>query len=59
MAEIENGFVSRSFLRSVWADEYAAFQESPAEADLLARLQRWAALDAEQKRKGSTRSPVR
>lgn len=43
MAEADSGFVSRAFLRSVWASDYAAFQDSPAEAELLARLRRWAA----------------
>ena len=43
MLDSLNAFVTPSFLRSVWNAEYAAFKDSPAEAALLDRLQRWAA----------------
>lgn len=42
MADLINAFVSKAYLRSVWNLEYGAFQNSPQEAALLQRLQRWA-----------------
>lgn len=43
MLDSQNAFVTPTFLRSVWNDEYEAFKNSPAEAALWDRLQRWAA----------------
>lgn len=43
MVDIQNSFISKSFLRSVWAHEYETFKDSPQEAELLERLKRWAA----------------
>lgn len=43
MADIQNSFISKSFLRSVWAHEYETFKDSLEEAELLERLKRWAA----------------
>ena len=43
MSEIQNSFISKSFLRSVWAHEYETFKDSPEEAELIERLRRWAA----------------
>jgi hypothetical protein len=37
-----NSFLSFTFLRSVWADEYAAFADTPAEEALMDRLRNWA-----------------
>ncbi|MGQ0445334.1 MAG: hypothetical protein ACT4O2_09470, partial [Beijerinckiaceae bacterium] len=41
MADLVNSFVSKAFLRSVWALEFAAFKGSEEEAALEARLKRW------------------
>lgn len=43
MGDIQNSFISKSFLRSVWAHEYETFKDSPQEVELLERLKRWAA----------------
>lgn len=43
MQDLQNAFVTRSFLRSVWALEFEAFKNTPEEATLLDRLKRWAA----------------
>jgi len=43
MTPAPNSFLNPTFLRSVWADEYAAFRDTPAEAALLERLRNWAA----------------
>ena len=43
MADLYRSFISKSFLRSVWALEYEAFKGSPEETALLERLRRWAA----------------
>jgi hypothetical protein len=43
MSELQQSFISRSFLRSVWAHEFETFKDSPEEADLVDRLRRWAA----------------
>lgn len=40
---IQNSFISKSFLRSVWSHEYETFKDSPEEVELLERLRRWAA----------------
>lgn len=45
MGEPNNSFISRSFLRSVWAHEYESFRDSLEESELLGRLKRWAARD--------------
>lgn len=45
MLDSQNAFVTPTFLRSVWTVEYDAFKDSPAEAALWDRLQRWAARD--------------
>lgn len=42
MPELRNSFLSKSFLRSVWAHEYETFKDSDEELALLHRLQRWA-----------------
>ncbi len=39
----QNSFLSPTFLRSVWADEYLAFQNTAKDTTLLERLQNWAA----------------
>lgn len=41
MAELFNSFISKAFLRSVWALEFEAFKDSEEEAALSERLQRW------------------
>ncbi len=41
MRDLQEGFVTRSFLRSVWALDYEAFKDSQEETDLLQRLNRW------------------
>ena len=43
MLDSRNAFVTPSFLRSVWDDEFDAFRNSEAEAALIARLERWSA----------------
>ena len=43
MNEFTNSFISKTFLRSVWAHEYETFKESPEEAELIERLSRWVA----------------
>ena len=42
MTGIENTFLSKSFLLSVWAQEYETFRNSPEETRLFDRLNRWA-----------------
>lgn len=42
MVEFQNSFLSKSFLRSVWAHEYETFKDSSEETELLERLNRWA-----------------
>lgn len=42
MPELNEGFLTRSFLRSNWALDYAAFKGSPEEKALEMRLKRWA-----------------
>lgn len=42
MTGIENTFLSKSFLLSVWAPEYEKFRNSPEETRLFDRLIRWA-----------------
>lgn len=39
--DFHNPFITRQFLKSVWAIDYAAFKGSQDESDLLNRLQRW------------------
>lgn len=41
MTELISSFISKSFLRSVWALEYEAFKGSEEEAALEKRLKRW------------------
>ncbi|MGH6800697.1 MAG: hypothetical protein ACRECZ_04650, partial [Methylocella sp.] len=41
MADLVNSFISKAFLRSVWALEFEAFKGSEEEAALEARLKRW------------------
>lgn len=41
MRDIQEGFVTRSFLRSVWALDYEAFKGSEEEKQLFERLLRW------------------
>ncbi|WP_368184627.1 DNA methyltransferase [Aestuariibius sp. HNIBRBA575] len=43
MSDLQNSFISKSFLRSIWAHEYETFKDSQEEADLFERLKRWAA----------------
>ena len=43
MVEFANGFISKHFLRSVWARDYEAFKGSSEEQALTERLRRWAA----------------
>ena len=43
MLDLFNSFISKAFLRSVWALEYEAFKESPEELALTGRLHRWSA----------------
>lgn len=43
MTGLQNSFISKSFLRSIWAHEYETFKDSPEEAELIERLRRWAA----------------
>lgn len=42
MRERHNTFLSRSFLRSVWASEFEAFKDTDAEAKLKRTLEDWA-----------------
>ena len=42
MTGLHEPFISRSFLRTAWAREYEAFRQSPAEDELLKRLENWA-----------------
>lgn len=42
MPDLKNSFLSKSFLRSVWAHEYESFKDSDAENALFERLKRWA-----------------
>ena len=42
MTEFRNSFLSKSFLRSVWAHDYETFKDSAEEKKLLERLNRWA-----------------
>src|SRR5258708_24921579 len=41
MADLFSSFVSKAFLRSVWALEFDAFKDSEEEAALYERLKRW------------------
>src|ERR1700730_5014665 len=41
MVDLVNSFISKAFLRSVWALEFEAFKRSDEEVALDARLQRW------------------
>jgi hypothetical protein len=41
MADLFNSFISKTFLRSVWALEYEAFKDSEEEIALDKRLHRW------------------
>ena len=43
MVDLHRSFISKSFLRSVWALEYEAFKGSVEETALVKRLQTWAA----------------
>lgn len=43
MSGVQNPFISKPFLRSVWAHEYETFKDSAEEAALFERLKRWAA----------------
>jgi hypothetical protein len=43
MSDLFSSFISKSFLRSVWALEYEAFKESEEELALNDRLHRWSA----------------
>lgn len=43
MSDIQNSFISKPFLRSIWAHEYETFKDSPEETELIERLKRWAA----------------
>lgn len=42
MTPSHNWFLNPTFLRSVWADDYAAFADTAAEAALMDRLRNWA-----------------
>lgn len=42
MQDLQNAFVTRSFLRSVWARDYEAFKNTPEESAVNERLSRWA-----------------
>lgn len=42
MSDLQNSFISKSFLRSVWAHEYETFKDSQEEAELYDQLKRWA-----------------
>lgn len=41
--DLQNSFISKTFLRSVLDNEYRRFRDTQDEADLLERLTRWAA----------------
>lgn len=41
MQDFHNPFITKHFLRSLWALDYAAFKGSPEEAELYERLRRW------------------
>ena len=43
MTSSHNAFLTPTFLRSVWADDYAAFRDTAAETTVLQRLRNWAA----------------
>jgi hypothetical protein len=43
MADLSSSFISKTFLRSVWAFELEAFKGSEEEAALDDRLRRWSA----------------
>jgi len=43
MREPHNSFITRKYLRSVWALDYEAFKDSESEQSLFERLHRWAA----------------
>lgn len=43
MTPVHNSFLEPTFLRSVWADDYAAFRDTAAEGTLLQRLRNWVA----------------
>ena len=45
MSELQNSFIAKSFLRSVWAHEFETFKDSTEETELFERLNRWAARD--------------
>lgn len=41
MHDLHSPFITKSFLHSVWADDYEAFRDSDEERALLDRLHRW------------------
>jgi len=41
MQDFQNPFITKQFLKSVWAIDYAAFRGSAEETELLERLRRW------------------
>ena len=45
MQDFDKSFISKAFLRSVWAHHYESFKDSPAESKLIDRLHRWASRD--------------
>lgn len=47
MSENQNAFISKTFLRSVWAHEYETFKDSAEEVELFDRLKRWAGRPAQ------------
>ena len=47
MKEVQNSFISKSFLRSVWSHEYETFKDTQAEIELFDRLKRWVARGAQ------------
>lgn len=47
MVDVKNSFISKTFLRSVWAHEYETFKDSSDENELIDRLRRWAARGAQ------------
>ena len=47
MKEVQNSFISKSFLRSVWSHEYETFKDTQAEIEIFDRVKRWAARGAQ------------